>query len=121
MAPDHLGVEPRARLWRPLLGRIIDVHDAEALRVAEAPFVVVEERPGVVSAQIDTLTERGVRGAEVRFIVADAKGILDATVDRLRWIVERRPVLGDVKGNASVAISHPLEGIRKAVGIYFPA
>src|SRR6185436_12232071 len=48
---DHLGVEPRARLGGTAQGLEIDVDDAEPLRVAVAPFEVVEEGPGEIAAQ----------------------------------------------------------------------
>src|SRR6478672_4987106 len=102
MRPDHLRVEPRARLRRPLLRLVVDVHDAEALRVAEAPLVVVEQRPGEVAPQVYTLTERRVRRAQVRAIIRDAQRIVDATFDRLRRVIERGTILGEVERDTPV-------------------
>ena len=76
-------VEPRARLRRALLRREVDVHDAEALRVAEAPLEVVEQRPGEVAAQVDALPRsRRARRARCVAQVGDAQRIVDAAVRR---------------------------------------
>src|SRR4026207_611649 len=56
-ANDRRVVSPR-RLDSSLLSRIIDVNDAEALGVAVGPLVVVEQRPGVVAAQVHALRHR---------------------------------------------------------------
>ena len=50
---DHLGVEARAVLGVALLRLEVDVHQPEALRVAEGPLEVVHQRPGEVAAQVD--------------------------------------------------------------------
>src|SRR5205814_7945228 len=118
---DHVGIKPRTRLRRPLLRGEIDMHDAEALRVAKTPLVIIEQRPGEVPAKIDPLTKSRMRRAQVRPIVRDAERIVDSAIDRLRRIVKRGAVLGDVKRDATIALRHPLERIGESVGVYFPA
>src|SRR5437879_5562298 len=49
----HLAVKHPAPLDRPLLARVVHVHDAEPLRVPLRPLEVVEQRPDEVAAQID--------------------------------------------------------------------
>ena len=55
VAANHLAVVARAGLRRPFLRLVVDVHDAEPLGEAEAPFVVVEQAPGEVAAQVGAL------------------------------------------------------------------
>src|SRR5689334_11482792 len=46
----------------PLI-RVVDVHEPESFGEAMRPLIVIEQRPGVVSAQIDALLHRIVCGA----------------------------------------------------------
>src|SRR5687767_3931024 len=102
-------VVPPARLDRTLLRLVVDMNDAEPLGVAERPLVVVEQRPGKISAQVDAFLHRVVRSAQVLTVILDAKRILDLAVDGLRRIVKRGAVLGDVDGRIAVPLLHPEE------------
>src|SRR5688572_24045636 len=113
-------VVPPARLDRTLLRLVVDVNDAEPLGVPERPFVVVEQRPCEVTAQIDTFAHRIVRGAQVLAKVLHAQGIFDLTVDRLRRIVKRRAVLGDVNGRIAVPLLDPQQNPGERLGEDFP-
>src|SRR5439155_17196591 len=97
------------------------MYDAEALRVAKTPLVIIEQRPSEVPAEIDPLTKSRMRRAQVRPIVGDTERIVDSAIDRLRRIVKRGAVLGDVKRDATIALRHPLERLGESVGVYFPA
>ena len=55
---DDPGIESSTVLDGSFLRLVVDVYDAESLRVAVAPFVIVEERPGIVSAEIHSLLDR---------------------------------------------------------------
>src|SRR3990170_2966466 len=55
VAGDDGRVVPPARLDRTLLRLVVDVHDAEPPGVSQRPLVIIEEGPGKVAAQIDTL------------------------------------------------------------------
>ena len=71
LAGDNAGVAARARLERTPLGGEVDVHDAEALGVAQGPLEVVEQRPDEVAAQVDPVADGAVRGVQVGVEVAD--------------------------------------------------
>src|SRR4029079_4019691 len=118
---DDSRVELSAVLDGSLLGFVIDVHDSESLRVSVRPLIVVEQRPGVVSAQIHTLLDRIVRSLEMTHEVVDALRILDPSVDCGRWLRPRRSVFSDVDRNVSVTRVDPLENISERSGIYLPA
>src|ERR1700730_15711607 len=97
-AANHLGIVAAGRFDRSLLGRVIDVHDAEAFGIAERPLVVVEQRPRIVTLEIHALLHRLVRGAQMLAVILDAEWIFDLAIDRVRWIVECSAVLRDVDG-----------------------
>ncbi len=65
---DDARVLPTGVLEAPLLGVVIDAHDAEALVVTPGPFVVVEHRPVEVAPHVDTR----LRGIEHRTQVQGA-------------------------------------------------
>ena len=67
---------------------VVDVHDAEALRIAERPFEIVEQRPGEVAAHVGALADRVVHGAQMLAQVVDAQRILQQR--RLRPAADRR-------------------------------
>ena len=75
---DNLRIEVRAVLRRAPLACEVDVHDAKALRIAERPFEIVEQRPDHVAAHVDTLLDRVAHGADVLTQVVNAQRILDA-------------------------------------------
>ncbi len=80
-------------LDRSLLRRVINVHETEALGVAVRPLVIVEQRPGVIAAQVHALAYSVMRGAQMLTVILDAQRVLDLAVDRLRRIVKRGAVL----------------------------
>src|SRR5688572_31146280 len=88
-APDDRRVVPPRRLDRTLLRLVVDVDDTEALGIAVRPLIVVEQRPRVVSAQVDALLYRFVRRAQMLAVVLDAQRIFNASVDGVRRIVKR--------------------------------
>src|SRR5438876_9879418 len=81
-------VESSRFLNRAELRRVIDVHEAEPLGVAVRPLVIVEQRPGIVSAKIDALLHRVMRCAQVLTQILGPQRIVDAAIDRVRRIVE---------------------------------
>src|SRR5439155_390475 len=108
VSADHVGVEPGARLERPLLGGEVHVDDPEPLGVALTPLEIVEQRPGEVPAEVDALFQGGVRGAQVIPVVLDPQRIGDVARPGLeRRIVECGPVLGDVERHRAVPLPHP--------------
>src|SRR5918999_2668482 len=117
---DHVGIEPRARLQCPLERVVVDVHEAKPLRVSEAPLEVVEQRPGEVAAQVDTLPQGEERGTKVLAVVPDAERIVNTSVDRRRRVTERRTVLGDVERDVSVALAYPEQRPRQRRRVGFP-
>src|SRR6266550_2278845 len=78
---NHRGVVATGRLDRALLRGVVDMDDAESLGVAERPLVIVKQRPREVSAQIDALRHRVVRGAQVLSQVLDSQRVFDSTID----------------------------------------
>ena len=72
----------------------IDVHDAEAPRVAPGPFEVVEQRPGEVATHRPAGRHRPLDGGHVLDQVAGPIGVSQATVARRR-IGIRRAIFGD--------------------------
>src|SRR3546814_7108462 len=50
---DHAAIETRAAFRCARLCFIIDMDDTEALRKAQGPFQIVEQRPGHIAAHID--------------------------------------------------------------------
>ena len=120
---DDLGVERAlvlgVRCWR----LVVDVDDAEALRVPEAPLEVVEQRPGEVAAQVDALL-RSRRATARRCVaqVVDAQRIVDAAVARRRRIVEGGAVLGDVERRCRRSAPSPRRAMSvRPGGIDLPA
>src|SRR5947207_2766068 len=114
------GIEAPGRLDSSLLGRVVDVNEAEALGVAERPLVVVEQRPREISAQVDPLRYRVVSCAQMLPEVFDAKRIFDTAVDRLRRVVKRGAILGDVDRQLTVTLGNPEQNLGKGLGKNFP-
>src|SRR5437899_12163449 len=83
-------------LDRSLLRRVINVHETEALGVAVRPLVIVEQRPGVIAAQVHALTQRIMRGAQMLSEILDPEWIFDFHVVCLGWIRVRGACLRDV-------------------------
>src|SRR5687767_4157250 len=84
--PDNVGVEFSARLDRPRLRRVIHMNDSKALRVSVTPLEVVEQRPGKVSAQRNSLTNRFVGGFQMVAEIRHTQRVDDLTVDGCRRI-----------------------------------
>src|SRR3954468_21393276 len=76
-ARDEVAIPERAALGDPLLGLVVDVHDAEALAVAELPLEVGEQRPDEVAAHVDAGGDGLAERVEVGAHVGGALGILD--------------------------------------------
>src|SRR5690349_4778975 len=104
VAPNHLRVEPRALLERPLLRFQVHVDDSEALRKAEAPLEVVEERPDVVALEVDSFFDRVVDGLQVLAEVFDAERVRVRIGQRDRGVIEGGSVFGDVEREVAVAL-----------------
>src|SRR4051812_26693825 len=104
---DQVAVPQRTPLWDPPLRRIVDVDDSEPLVVAALPFEVVEQRPDVVAAHVDTLRARAIDRSDVLAQVADAPLVVDGvSIDE---VVERRSVLGDDERQVAVVALDPNE------------
>src|SRR5687768_7338531 len=106
ISPNDLGIEPPTSLHRALLRRVVHVHETESLGEPVGPLEVVEQGPGEVPAEVYTLPQRRVHGAQVVSQVPGAEWIVDQIFTRRR-IVEGRSVLRDVEGNRPVALRHP--------------
>src|SRR5262245_58568167 len=116
----HATVVRGARLRRARLRLVIHVDDAEAFGVAKAPFIVVEQAPDEVSAELGTLGDGVARGLEMLTEIPDAHRIVHGSIDRVRRVVQRRSILGDVERDASVALSHPEERALERPWMYLP-
>ena len=110
---DHLGIEVGAVLRCALLGGEVDVHDAEALRVALRPLEVVEQRPDEVAAHVDARPRARVRPPRcARADSATRSGSSTRAVFGARRIVERGAVLGDVERADCRSAPSPSTGLR---------
>src|SRR5205085_6703651 len=98
-----------------------DVHDAEALRVAERPLEVIEQRPHEVAAQVHSLLRGRTRRLEVLAQVRDAQRILEAVARDRRGIEEGRAVLGHIERHLAIALSDPEQDVAEALGVDLPA
>src|SRR3954451_9099619 len=92
--PDVIAIPERGALQRPLLGRIVDAHDAEALVVAVFPLEVVQQRPRVVALDVHAGRTRLHERVEVLAQERHPRRVLDHAVDEL-LVVEGGAVLGD--------------------------
>src|SRR4051812_27424020 len=108
---DHVPVPQRALLRDPALGRIVDVDDAEPLRVAPFPLEVVEQRPDVVAANVDSLGPRLLDGRDVRTQERDAPTVSDGTV--VEPVLEGGAVLGDQQREVAVVPLDPQQQLRE--------
>src|SRR3954470_9447215 len=77
---DHVPVPERALLRDPALGRIVDVDDPEPLRVAPLPLEVVEQRPDVVAAHVDSLSASTLHGCDVPAKIGDPARVVDMSI-----------------------------------------
>src|SRR5713226_10754536 len=83
---NHFLIKLRAGLQRTLLCLEVDVDDAEALRIAQRPFEIVEKRPDAIAAQVDAFPDGLTRGAQVLSEIVDPQRIVDAAVSRRRIV-----------------------------------
>ena len=113
VAPDHLPVPLRAVLQHALLRAVVDVHDAEALRVPLGPFEIVHERPDEVPPQVHTGRQGIMAGPEMPVEVLDALGVVHLAV-RGRRLGVGGAVLGDHQRGARVVLVDPLEQVGQA-------
>ena len=95
--------------------------DAEAFRVAEGPFEVVEEGPDEVAADVGAFGDCVRDGADVLAEVVDAQRIVDDTVESGRRIVERGAVFGDVDRRRAVAVAEPEQDVGQRRRVNFPS
>src|SRR5262249_46789464 len=94
---DDARVEQRAVFRRALLRLEVDVHDAEALRVAVRPLEVVEQRPHEVSPHVYAAFDRRVDGLDVRAEIVDAQRVRQTVRFDRRWVEEGGAILRDVE------------------------
>src|SRR5207253_2287719 len=71
------GVPAGALFEDASLGEVVDIDQAEALRVAVCPLEVVHQRPDEVAAQIDACLYRGMGGSEVCIQERDPLRVVD--------------------------------------------
>src|SRR5262249_44374690 len=90
---DQVTIPERASLGDPLLRRIVDVDQPEALPVPPLPLEVVEQRPNEVAANVDTLGTCIVDRLDVALQVVETPLVVDSVA--LDMVVEGRAVLGD--------------------------
>src|SRR5688500_13515046 len=74
---EQVGVPVEGLLSGALERLVVDVHQAEALRVALGPLEVVHERPAVVAAYVDAADDRLGDRADVGPQVVDARLVVD--------------------------------------------
>src|SRR3954463_11480576 len=86
---DEVAVPREARLRNAVERRVVDVHDPEALRVAERPFEVVEERPEEVAVDRSPELDRACGRREVGLQVVLALGVVDRAVVAAEVVVGR--------------------------------
>src|SRR4051794_3764562 len=79
-ARDQVPIPVEAVLRHTLERRIVDVDDPEALRIAEAPFEVVEEAPHEVPLHRRAVFRCAQHGLDVTIEIGRALGIVDAPV-----------------------------------------
>src|SRR5438874_2814075 len=108
---DHVAIPERALLRDPALGRIVDVDDPEPLRVAPFPLEVVEQRPDVVAANVDSLGPRPLDGRDMRAQVRDATTVGDGAVGEP--VLEGSAVLGDQQREVAVVSLDPQKQLRE--------
>src|SRR6187431_2032857 len=89
---EDAGVLEPGVLDRAHLGVVVDVHDAEALVVAEGPLEVVHQAPREVAAHVGAALDRVGDGTEVRVQVGDPVGVVHPAVVR-HGVGPGRPVL----------------------------
>src|SRR5215207_8946184 len=94
--PGHqVGIAPAAGLEDAGSGRVVDVREAEAGRIAIGPLEVVHQAPGEVPGQRHALLHRTSTGSQVTFQEGRALRVVHGEVP-VRVIHEGRAVLGDV-------------------------
>ena len=86
-------VPVRAGVWRAGLRGEVDVHEPEALAEPPRPLEVVQQRPGVVAADVDPVGEGQGELAQVGVEERDAADVRARPVDDR--VVVGRAVLGD--------------------------
>src|SRR5919202_2035593 len=74
---DQVAVPQRTSLRDPPLRREVDEDDPEPLVVAVLPFEVVQQRPDVVAAHVDTLRARALQRLDVAAGVSEPPLVLD--------------------------------------------
>src|SRR5713226_9277650 len=116
----HLGVEPRARLRGAALRVEVNVHDPEPLRVAEAPFVVIEQRPGEIAPQVDAAADRLEGGPQVPPIVLDPRRVFHTAVQDVRRIGKGGTVLGDIERQLARPFAHPEQRLGETGRMHLP-
>src|SRR3954470_5957610 len=99
---DQVAVPERAALRRPFEVLEVDRDDPKAPVVAVLPLEVVEQRPDVVAAHVDTGRDRTLDGLDVAAEVRDALGILDHGLPVGHGVVVRGAVLGDHERDVAV-------------------
>jgi len=72
MVADDASVPLRAVFPDALLRVEVDVENAEAFLITEAPFEVVHERPEIISGDVHAFVVQVGYGCEVLFNVVDA-------------------------------------------------
>src|SRR5580765_6101263 len=118
---DQVAVPERAPLGRPPL--VFEVHgdDPEAAVVAVFPLEVVEQRPHVVAADVDTLVDRTFDRGDVVAQVGDALRVLDDRLPVHRWVLERGAVLGDHERDRAVVAAQAQQQGRQRARLDRPA
>src|SRR5208282_2262670 len=96
---DQLGVPSSRRLGSPLSRREVDIDEPEAIRVARAPFEIVEQRPDEIAAYVRTFPECRPHRADVGFEIGDAVAIDDFAA-LVGLVLAAAAVLGDIDRQA---------------------
>src|SRR5215471_12880891 len=89
---NHVPVPEGALLRDPPLGGIVDVDDPEPLRITPLPFEVVEQRPDVVPANVDSFLPRLLDRGDVRAEILEPAPVVHHAV--VESVGEGRAVLG---------------------------
>src|SRR5580765_3609861 len=116
---DEVAVPVEAVLWNTLERRIVDVDDAEPLRIAMRPLEVVEQAPDEVPLHGRAVGNGAGNGVDVRLDVRGPLGVVHLAVVAAD-VTERGSVLGDVDRTRRVVLRDPDQELVEPVRVDLP-
>src|SRR5580700_1220283 len=118
--PRYTRVEAGAGLGGPVLGREVDVDDAEPLLVAPRPLEVVQQRPYEVPGQVGAVVDRAGGCVQVLVQVLDPLQVVHDAVGA-EVVLGTAAVLRDVQRQARGVFRYPQQQLVQALGVDEPA